>query len=420
MLIAKLEVENVKRIKAVSIAPSGELCILGGRNAQGKSSILDAIEMALAGKSAIPAEPIRRGSESARVVVTLDDGLVVERTFKADNSYLVVKRGDGTKAGTPQALLDSLCSKIAFDPLAFMRAKPAEQANQLRGLVGLDFRSQDAARKAAYDHRTDVNRQIKQAEAAAQAIPESPEVCEVSVADLMAELRRRQAINAESDKAQASIVTNEKKLGEFVAKAEALQKQIADLEAELGKVQDIVRKGRVWLDGEKQRVSSLPRHDLAEIETQIANSESVNSKVRQNRKRQELLSEAATIKATADELTRQIEAIDAAKAQAMAGAKWPVPGLGFSDTGVTFQGLPLEQASSAEQLRVSVAIGLAFNPKLKVLLIRDGSLLDENSLTIVAKMAADANGQVWIERVSNGKECQVIIEDGAIVGGAHP
>jgi len=136
--------------------------------------------------------------------------------------------------------------------------------------------------------------------------------------------------------------------------------------------------------------------------------------VRVNRRRAELLSDAAKIKATADELTRQIDAIDNAKAQAMADAKWPVAGLGFSDTGVTYQGLPLEQASSAEQLRVSVAIGLAFNPKLKIILIRDGSLLDADSLALVANMAAEADGQVWLEVVGNREDCAVVIEDGSV------
>ena len=228
MKIVSLEVENVKRIKAVQITPTGELVVIGGRNAQGKSSCLDAIEMALAGKSAIPEQPIRRGSDSAYVLVTFDDGMTVERTFKGDNSYLVVKRGDGTRAGTPQALLDSLCSRIAFDPLAFMRAKPAEQANQLRGLVGLDFRAQDIARKNAYDHRTDVNRQVKQAEAAAQAMPivEGAPAEEISVGDLMAELKRRHAANADVDKAHAALDEHNRKLAGF-------QKQLTDAEFEL-------------------------------------------------------------------------------------------------------------------------------------------------------------------------------------------
>ncbi len=415
MKIVSLEVENVKRIKAVQITPTGELVVIGGRNAQGKSSCLDAIEMALAGKSAIPEEPIRRGSESARVVVTLDDGLVVERTFRGDNSYLVVKRGDGTKAGTPQALLDSLCSRIAFDPLAFMRAKPAEQANQLRGLVGLDFRAQDIARKNAYDHRTDVNRQVKQAEAAAQAMPivEGAPAEEISVADLMAELKRRHAANADVDKAHANLDEHNRKLAGFQKQLTDAEFELASLKVRIENLTGTIAKGTAFIAAETTRVNALPRANMAEIEQRIADSETINANVRVNRRRAEILSDAAKIKATADELTRQIEAIDAAKSHAMATATWPVPGLGFSDTGVTFQGLPLEQASSAEQLRVSVAIGLAFNPKLKILLIRDGSLLDADSLAIVAKMASDAGGQVWLEVVGNRQDCAVVIEDGS-------
>ena len=54
------------------------------------------------------------------------------------------------------------------------------------------------------------------------------------------------------------------------------------------------------------------------------------------------------------------------------------------------------------------------NPKLKILLIRDGSLLDEDNLKMVAEMAEEEGGQLWLERVGEGKECQVIIEDGRI------
>ena len=422
MHITSLQVENIKRIKAASINPAGELVIIGGKNAAGKTSILDSIEMALAGKAAIPAEPIRRGSETARVVVTLDDGSVVERTFTEKGSYLVVKRGDGTKAGTPQALLDSLCSKVAFDPLAFMRAKPAEQANQLRGLVGIDFTAQDNARRQTYDYRTDVNRQVKQAEAAAQAMPifEDAPVNELDVAELAAELKRQQTVNADSDGAQAYLTTNAKRLADMVSRADALTEQIAGLQAELTKLNETINKGEAWLAKEKDRVMALPRYDTSKIEQQIITSGTVNSKVRSNQQRAKLVHEAAMVKHKADELTQQIEQIDAAKARAMADAKWPIAGLGFSDTGVTFQGLPLEQASSAEQLRVSVAIGLAFNPKLKVLLIRDGSLLDADSLAIVGKMAADAGGQVWLEVVSEGSECSVVISDGMVVGAAEP
>jgi hypothetical protein len=92
----------------------------------------------------------------------------------------------------------------------------------------------------------------------------------------------------------------------------------------------------------------------------------------------------------------------------------PIEGLALNEEGVTFNDLPFSQCSSAEQLRISVAMGLALNPKLKVLLIRDGSLLDEESMKALAEQAAAADAQVWLERVGDKDKCAVIIEDGAV------
>ena len=106
--------------------------------------------------------------------------------------------------------------------------------------------------------------------------------------------------------------------------------------------------------------------------------------------------------------------MDETKQSTMAATEFPIDGLGMDEDGVVYDELPFAQASSAEALRVSVAIGLAMNPKLKVLLIRDGSLLDEDNLRLVAEMAEKHEAQVWIERVGQGEECSVIIEDGRI------
>ena len=118
------------------------------------------------------------------------------------------------------------------------------------------------------------------------------------------------------------------------------------------------------------------------------------------------------------ERTKTISEIDERKRAELAAAEFPVAGLGFDDDGVLLNDLPFSQASSAEKLRVSVAMGLAMNPRLRVLLIRDGSLLDEESLGIIQEMAEKSDAQIWIERVGEGAECQVIIEDGSIKGAA--
>jgi hypothetical protein len=82
--------------------------------------------------------------------------------------------------------------------------------------------------------------------------------------------------------------------------------------------------------------------------------------------------------------------------------------------------VPLVQASAAQKLRVSVALGLAMNPRLKVLLVRDASLLDATSLALVAQMAADADAQVWLERVGDGDPTAVVIADGQVSGDVLP
>ena len=59
-------------------------------------------------------------------------------------------------------------------------------------------------------------------------------------------------------------------------------------------------------------------------------------------------------------------------------------------------------------------MGLSLNPNLKLLIIRNGCELDEANLAIVSDMARQAGAQILIERVGEGKECQIIISEGAV------
>jgi hypothetical protein len=102
------------------------------------------------------------------------------------------------------------------------------------------------------------------------------------------------------------------------------------------------------------------------------------------------------------------------KQKAIASAKMPVKGLSFGDGIVLYKGVPIEQASSAEQLRVSCAIGMAGNPKLRVMIIKDGSLLDSDSLKLLAGMAKDQDFQVWVERVDASGQVGIVMEDGHV------
>ena len=179
----------------------------------------------------------------------------------------------------------------------------------------------------------------------------------------------------------------------------------------------MLRELNARADEAHKEVASLIDVDLAPFKTKAAEVEATNAKVRQNRDRASVVSIFKAKNQAADELTKKLEDIDAEKRKATNEAKWPIAGLGFDTAGgVTLNGIPLEQASSAEQLRLSVAIGLALNPKLKVLLIRDGSLLDDEALKQVAHMAEQNDAQVWIERVGKDAATSVVIEDGMIAG----
>lgn len=93
--INKLEIENVKRIKAVKIEPSATgLTVIGGNNNQGKTSVLDSIAWALGGNKYKPSKAEREGSMvSPTLKVTLSNGLIVER--KGKNSALKVVDPNG-------------------------------------------------------------------------------------------------------------------------------------------------------------------------------------------------------------------------------------------------------------------------------------------------------------------------------------
>jgi hypothetical protein len=424
--IVRLEAEQFKRLTAVHIHPDGTLVQVRGLNGQGKSSVLDSIAAALGGANHCPEVPIHRGAERARVLVELDDGLVVERRWTASGSRLEVRTKEGATFKKPQDMLDRLVGRLSFDPLSFLREKPDRQAEILRQLVGVDFSLLDGKRRAAFDARTDVNRRVAAAKARLAATPEveAPDA-PVSAGAILQEQQARIAEAAAQDgkrrelhDAQEAYRRHERARGECSARIVALEEQLhreRSLLASIDEDQKLCRERGTQLRAE---VEALVPPNLSELPEQLAKVEATNERVRAKKARAALGGELAAAEAEAAKFTAEIEAVDAQKASALEGAAFPVPGLGFSERGVTLDGLPLEQASAAEQLRVSVAMGLALNPKLKVLLIRDASLLDERSLGLVAEMAEKAGAQVWLEMVS-AAGAGVVIEDG-MVAGAEP
>lgn len=407
--IVDLRIQNIKRVRAVHITPNGldSTVILGGKNGAGKSSVLDAIQMALGGQRSIPADPVRHGAKRGSIVADLGD-LVVERVIAKDgSSTLTVRDADGNKQRSPQTLLDELCSRIAFDPLAFMSMDPAKQNEQLRQLLGLDFSTLDAEHERCYSKRTDVTRDAKSARATADSLvvpPNTPDKA-VVVTELLAQLREA-GVAAEKVSAHARSLTT-------------LTAEVADLERERARIETSLMQKRM-MQKQLERESPAPAPDTDAIAKQIATAEATNRHVHMRGQRDALEGKANALETEAAKLTARLAGIAAEKAAAIGACTFPVPGLALGDDGPTLDNVPLVQASAAQKLRVSVALGLAMNPRLKVLLVRDASLLDANSLALVAQMAADADAQVWLERVGDGDPTAVVIADGQVSGDVLP
>lgn len=423
LVITELQVDNVKRIRAVRIRPDGAVVTIGGRNAQGKSSTLDAIEMVFGGTSALPEAPIRMGARQARILADLGE-IVVERTMSAKGTKLEVRGRDGAVLRSPQGILDELYSKISFDPLRFTRMKPAEQDATLKQVLGLDFTELDQQRAAAYDERTRTNRTVKELDVRLNAAPEHRDApaAEVSIAELAEERKRRQ-VQADKAKALSDAVTEASdNHQEAMSRHTEAEQHVRDLEDELAAAKAAVEQraqemvaASAALDAAANASDNFSYDDPEEIDERLKTVEETNRKVRENAARAEIAADLAKAEERAELLNGAIKDIDEQKAAKLAAAKFPIDGLAFDESGPTLNGVPLAQASTAQQIRLSVALGFALNPRLKVLLIREGSSLDDDSLKLLAELAEQAGGQLWIERVSSdGKGCSVLIEDGEI------
>lgn len=421
--IVLLQAENVKRLKAVSVRPSGALVKVGGRNAQGKTSLLDSIQLALGGKSLQPPKVIRAGETTAKVVLETED-LVVTRTWTSKGTYLEVRGRDGVIHKSPQTMLDKLVGSLSFDPVAFMRMDAKKQLLALRELVGVDTSGIEQKREQLYEQRTLVNRDVATAAAKAAALPvvNAPDV-EVDLVELLAEKGKLQVRAEENASARADAKAAERELEARSQAKTAAARVVADLEqrlvaarAELEKASSGAATASSMLDMAKVAASDLVEPDFGPVNARIAAFEETNRKVRTKKQRASWTAEQKRLEAQSESLTAAIAGLDNERAAMIAAAKFPVAGLAFDEGGVTFQSLPIEQASAAEQLKVSMAMALARNPELKVALIRDGSLLDAESMAVVQELAEKAGAQVWIEVVGAPEDAAVLIEDGEATG----
>lgn len=415
--INSLELENVKRIKAVRLEPTKEgLTIIGGNNNQGKTSVLDSIAWALGGNKYKPTNP--KNDESVvdpYLKITLSNGLIVER--KGKNSELKVTDPSGKKVG--QQLLDSFISQFALNIPKFMDATNLEKGRMLLGLVGLEEEFLDLVNKEqrTYNERYEIGRIKDQKQKYADELIEHEDVPKkkISAVELIQKQQEILARNGENQKLRNN-------LKELVMYQESDQEVISSLEEKIKELEDkkqevldrLIERGDKILIA-KKTVEQLQDESTEEIVNSINNIEFINKKIDENLSKYRAQEEANEFKMQYDDLTQKLTSIREKKISLLKNADLPLNGLSIEDGEITYKDQKWDGMSSSEQLVVATSIVKALNPECGFVLLDKLEQLDLDTLKEFGNWLEKEDLQVIATRVSKGEECSVIIEDGKVL-----
>ena len=404
MKINALELENVKRIKAVRLEPSPNgLTIIGGKNGQGKTSVLDAIAWGLGGDRYKPSVPAREGAlVPPSIHIELDNGLVVER--KGVNSALKVVDATGKKSG--QRLLDAFISKLALDLPAFLSATDKEKADTLLKIIGVgdQLTALEEKEKKLYFQRTEIGRYRDMKEKAAKNMPSYPNLPEtpISASDL---IKQQQAILAKNGENQRKR-ENEEYYNRILAEA-----QIA-----FDKAKAALKQAEQDCLAARKAAEDIQDESTAELEKNIADIEEINQKIRINEDKKKAEEEADSYSLKYNQLTDVLDEVRNKKQALLDGADLPLPGLSVEEGKLIYNSVPWDGMSGAEQLKVATAIVRKLNPECGFVLMDKLEQMDLDTLQEFGTWLKDQGLQVIATRVSTGAECSIIIEDGMVKG----
>ena len=408
--ISKLEIENVKRVKAVKIEPTRSgLTVIGGNNEQGKTSILDAIAWALGGNKYKPADPQRKDSVVPPTIdITLSNGLKVERRGK--NSDLKVTDPAGQKAG--QMLLDSFVEEFALDLPKFMAQTAKEKASTLLRILGIEDKLVELTQEeqSIYNKRRAIGQivdQKKKYAAEMDYFPDAPKE-PILATEIIKQQQQILLKNAENQKKR-------QKLAENQARLRKTKERIAELHRLLEIA--ITEENQLLSDievGEKD-VLQLQDESTEALEENLKNIEVINVQVRKNLEKDKAEEDAEEYTRQYDDLTTQLEKVRQSKIELLDGVDLPLPDLSIKDGELTYKGFTWSDMSGAQQLKVATAIVRKLNPQCGFVLLDKLEQMDLDTLNEFGQWLEQEGLQAIATRVSKGDECQIIIEDGYAV-----
>ena len=414
--INKLEIENVKRVKAVKIEPNASgLTIVGGNNNQGKTSVIDAIAWGLGGNKYKPSQAHREGSVTPpHLHIVMNNGLVVER--KGKNSDLKVIDPNGEKAG--QNLLNSFVEELAIDLPKFMDSSSKEKANILLQIIGGGDQLFELERKEQeiYNQRHTIGQIADQKKKFAAEQPYFPEAPKepIAVADLVAKQQEILARNGENQQKRNQVNQISFQLEQSKSNIQAINTRIEELQAQLQKEQIECNRLSADLATAQKTAENLQDESTQELQQNIAEVDEINRRVRANLDKDKAEEDANEYKNQYDTLTNDITSIRKEKAALLANAKLPLPGLSVSDGELIYNGQKWDNMSGSDQLKVSTAIVRKLKPDCGFILLDKLEQMDMVTLNEFGQWLEQEGLQAIATRVSTGDECEIIIEDGYV------
>jgi predicted ATP-dependent endonuclease of OLD family len=424
--ILKAEIKNFKNIEYREVEFEGKSALIIGSNGKGKSSLIQAVCSPINSKM-IPFEPIKKGEEKGHVILTIGGDLHgeqvkynVECYFSQEHKRgrLVLKTEDGTSISSVKANLSSILGNISFDIMEFMRmaktdsGKPSEagvkkQIELVKSLMPEEaikvLYELDLEREKIYSERTEIRREIKYIKSDLESNSFTLEDIEkykeqVSASEYSIKIEKGKEIN---DNIQKSI--------EFINHSDDSVKSIDE------DIAALQLKRKELLTKKAQCEAFISKHKEVDVDSLLIQMDSISEhnsnhlKIAEMKAKEEKLKEAEV---SSEKISERITQISSEKVQLFSSAKLPVKGLTFNESSVMYDGLPLteEQHPTSRLIAIGLKIGMALNPNLRLLVIKDGSLLDNKTMKYVLDACDKKGYQLLIEQVSDEDSEEVKVE----------
>lgn len=437
MKIISMVVKNFKNIEKTEVDFAGRSAIIIGKNGAGKSSFIQAICSPIDSKY-IPATPIKKGEERGSIELTIGGKLHGEEStytlglyFSAEHKKgrITITNSEGEKVSGGKKLISEIVGNIGFDIQEFIKlgvtatgaiSEPGvrDQIEILKGLMPRDVLKQmfelDKEYDNIYEARADVNRDISHAKAKLSGHEYSQEELEfykeakdtkeivLKMTNIEKEL---EDFNRVSHGLESFTSANEFMENDVLE----MKKAVKEIEGKIKDAEDKVADNKVKIDGANKWLKGKIKPSIEVLNDELADANGHNEKVKEIKALEGSQEELRKQEKASEEKTERLLKIKEEKKEIFASSPLPVDGLTFDEEGIYFKGLPFQEGQhpTSTIIAIGTKIAQAMNPNLRMIVIKDGSLLDKDVLKWLINNCEENNYQLFIEKVSDDKEVEI-------------